>query len=162
MTDNQGQVANKTGNALENIVVATLQNKGFEVERYSVYQKNPSNYGEELLLKNVPFQTLYGHRGTTEFLLLSKKHNLNIRIECKWQQVNGSVDEKFPYVYLNCLEAMPEKDIIILADGNGAKPGAVQWLREAVDNNLYTTPATADKRIKVMNMVEFLTWANKL
>jgi hypothetical protein len=50
---------------------------------------------------------------------------LEIGIECKWQRISGSVDEKFPYAYLNCIEAMPERDIIIVVDGGGAKQGAV-------------------------------------
>jgi len=58
-----------------------------------------------------------GHRkGTlnTEFLLKSKEYNFNVRIECKWQQVSGSVDGKLPYLYLNSIEAMPESNIIII------------------------------------------------
>jgi len=57
---------------------------------------------------------------------------LQIRIECKWQQVKGSVDEKLPYLYLNTIEAMPENTIMILIDGAGWKTGAVKWLKDAV------------------------------
>jgi hypothetical protein len=41
----------------------------------------------------------------TGYIKLRRKN-----IECKWQQVSGSVDEKLPYLYLNCIEAMPEKN----------------------------------------------------
>ncbi len=70
---------------------------------------------------NVPFTTIYQHGGNTEFRLISERYNMDIRIECKWQQVAGSVDEKLPYLYLNCIEAMPEKHIIIIIDGDGWK-----------------------------------------
>ena len=40
------------------------------------------------------------------------------------------MDEKFPYLYLNCIQAMPEREIILLIDGNGYKPGALAWLKQ--------------------------------
>ncbi|WP_417022461.1 PD-(D/E)XK nuclease superfamily protein, partial [Bilophila wadsworthia] len=99
-------------------------------------------------------QSIYGHRGVTEFLAVSASRGLAIRIECKWQQSQGSVDEKFPYLYLNCIQAMPEREIILLIDGNGYKPGALAWLKQAV--------ASQDaKLIHVFNLVEFLVWANR-
>jgi len=157
----QGSRANRSGKTLEKSIVSILQTKGFAVVPYRSYTKNPSRHGTELLLCNAPYQTIYGHLGTTEFLLESQKLNLRIRIECKWQQTSGSVDEKFPYVYLNCIEAMPEKDIIIVADGTGAKAGAMKWLREAVAAKRYTDSSNDDKTVRVMSIVEFMTWANK-
>lgn len=109
---------------------------------------------------NVPYQTIYGQKGRTEFLLSSKTHGLDIRIECKWQQSNGSVDEKFPYLYLNSIEAIPENHIIIIADGKGFKPGAIPWLKNAIKEQKYTDNKNKDRKIDVMNLTEFLTWAN--
>lgn len=154
----QGGLANSSGNTLERTVVGTLLSKGFEVERYRVWQKNPSRYGKELLLHNVPYTTIYGHSGNTEFLLLSEVYQLEVRIECKWQQSPGSVDEKLPYLYLNCIEQMPERDIIIIVDGGGAKHGAVTWLRNAAENNLYVEGES--KSIRVVDLSGFLRWAN--
>lgn len=114
-----------------------------------------------LLLENVPFVTVYEHKGNTEFLLISKKYNLRIRIECKWQQSAGSVDEKLPYLYLNTIEAMPEKSIMILIDGGGWKTGAIKWLKDAVKQNKYTIKANKDKQILVFNLADFFTWTNK-
>jgi len=156
----KGKSANITGNQLEIAVQTVLLNKGFEIEMYRKWEKNPEKYGKELLLKNVPFKTIYGHKGNTEFLLLSEKYNLKIRIECKWQQSAGSVDEKLPYLYLNTIEAMPEKDIMILIDGDGFKTGAKEWLRNAVKEKLYTTEKNNDTNIMVFSLAEFFTWAN--
>jgi hypothetical protein len=94
---------------LESTVIGTLNSKGFLSVPYREWQKNPTQFGSELLLRNVPFVTIYGHPGKSEFVLLSERYGLRIRIECKWQQSSGSVDEKFPYLYLNCIEQMPEK-----------------------------------------------------
>ena len=157
----QGGTANSTGTTLEKTAIGTLTSKGFELVNYREYEKNPQKHGNELLLQNVPFKSIYNHHGNTEFLIVSQKYDCRIRIECKWQQVNGSVDEKFPYVYLNCLEAMPENDIIIIVDGGGAKQGAVDWLRKAAAGKLYTTPNTASKNIRVFNISEFIIWVNK-
>jgi hypothetical protein len=86
---------------------------------------------------------------------------LEIRIECKWQQAAGSVDEKLPYLYLNTIEAMPENSIMILIDGAGWKTGAIQWLKDAVKQKKYTTEETKNKNIMVFSLTEFFTWANR-
>lgn len=156
----KGTKGNITGNQLEVAVQTVLSGKGFVIENFRKWSSNPAKYGDELLLMNVPFETIYKHKGNTEFLLLSQKYNLKIRIECKWQQVAGSVDEKLPYLYLNTIEAMPEKEIMILIDGDGWKEGAIEWLKSAVLNRKYTTKGNDDKNIKVFSLKEFFTWAN--
>lgn len=157
----KGRSANISGNQLEIAVQTVFLNKGFEIEMYRKWYKKPENYGRELLLKNVPFETIYGHRGNTEFLLISDRYKLKIRIECKWQQSAGSVDEKLPYLYLNTIEAMPEKDIMILIDGDGFKAGAKTWLRNAVKDKLYTNENNNGKNLMIFSLAEFFTWANK-
>jgi len=156
----KGAKGNITGNQLEVAVKTVLTGKGFELINYRVWDKNKEKYGEELLLENVPFTTIYNHKGNTEFLLISKRFNLQIRNECKWQQVKGSVDEKLPYLYLNTIEAMPENTIMILIDGAGWKTGAVKWLKDAVQQKKYTTAETQNKEIIVFTMTDFFTWAN--
>lgn len=156
----KGAKGNITGNQLEVAIKTVLTGKGFELINYRVWDKNKEKYGEELLLENVPFTTIYNHKGNTEFLLISKRFNLQIRIECKWQQVKGSVDEKLPYLYLNTIEAMPENTIMILIDGAGWKTGAVKWLKDAVQQKKYTTAETQNKEIIVFTMTDFFTWAN--
>lgn len=151
---------NKSGNQLEVAVKTVLTSKGFQLANYREWEKNIVKFGDELLLANVPFTTIYEHKGNTEFLLLSKKYNLKMRIECKWQQVSGSVDEKLPYLYLNTIEAMPEESIMILIDGDGWKSGAIHWLKEAVRLRKYTTQINNQKKIYIFNLKEFFTWAN--
>lgn len=173
MTDNViqgGSLANYSGSTLEKTIIGTLVSKGFVLVPYRDYvnylkkhgkQQTIEKYGTEFLLRNVPFRTIYNHPGNTEFLLQSERHNLKIRIEAKWQQSSGSVDEKFPYLYLNCLEAMPESEIIIIVDGGGAKAGAINWIRNAVRKKLYTDEKTVEKNIQVFNLTEFIIWVNK-
>jgi hypothetical protein len=156
----QGKQANDQGKALESIIVPLLERKGFTPVMNSEYLKKPDKYGSELLLKNVLYTTIYNHRGYTEYKLVSKKYGKEVRIECKWQQGNGSVDEKFPYVYLNCINTMPEKDIIIIYGGSGFKEGAIEWMKNVAKELPYTTEKNRDKNIMVLNLEEFITWAN--
>jgi len=159
-SNEQGALASNQGKILEKTVETTFQAKGFEIIKYRTWDKNREKYGSELLLENCPFKNIYHHDGNTEFLLKSKKFDCEIRIECKWQQSNGSVDEKFPYLYLNCIEAMPEKEIVIIVDGGGAKVGAITWLQETVKSKKYTSDYNNDKTIHVFSLAEFIKWAN--
>ena len=156
----QGGQANKTGNVLEQLVIGTLSAHGFPTVKYLDYMKNRNDYDNELLLKNVPYTTLYGGRGYTEFLLISNKYDLEIRIECKWQQTAGSVDEKLPHVYLSAVNAIPEDDVIILIDGKGFRKGAIPWLKNIAENREYISKDNPNKKISIMNSTEFLTWCN--
>ena len=158
----QGSAANRQGKVLEKTIVPTFESRGFEVVRYSVWHKHPQNYGSELLLKNVPYITIYGQKGYTEFLVKSARFCLNTRIECKWQQSSGSVDEKLPYLYLNCVEAMPESDIIVIAGGGGMKAGAIPWLKSAVTQHKYLESDVANKNIQIFSLEEFIAWANEI
>lgn len=157
----QGALASNQGGMLESTVKSVLQRHGFQLVGHLEYQKHPEKYGTELLLTNMPYNTIYNHKGKTEFLLVSERYKLSIRIECKWQQSNGSVDEKLPYLYLNCIETMPENRIIIVIDGDGWKKGAIAWLKTAVADKKYTTTLNHDKEIQVFALQEFITWANK-
>ena len=49
--------------------MSVFESKNFEVEFYRHWNLNPSKYGGELLLRNSPYTTIYGHKGSTEFLL---------------------------------------------------------------------------------------------
>ena len=152
---------NITGSQLETAIMTVLINKGFNVVSFKDWEKDQQAYGSELLLRNVPFETIYGHRGKTEFLLKSQKHQRSIRIECKWQQVAGSVDEKLPYLYLNAVEKMPEREIILLIDGPGWKSGALEWIRKAIRDFKYADVFNHGKQIHLFNLSEFFAWANR-
>lgn len=71
-------------------------------------------------------------------------------IESKWQETQGSADEKLPYLVTNIHQCYPCPTIIVL-DGGGFRPGAERWLCSQVGGRLYA----------VMNFREFLTWCNR-
>jgi|SaaInlStandDraft_6_1057023.scaffolds.fasta_scaffold55625_2 hypothetical protein len=153
-----GRLANKQGNLLESTVKDIFISKGFTLKKYKDYLSSDTDI-DNLILTNAPYTSIYKHNGKTEFLIKSLHYNLLIRIECKWQQSQGSVDEKLPYLYLNCVESMPEDNIMIVIDGNGFKKGAVEWLKEAASERKFL-PSDSTKKIQVFTLTEFLVWAN--
>lgn len=68
--------------------------------------------------------------------------------------VTGQRGRKIPLSVSELHTGHAEREIILLIDGNGYKPGALAWLKQAV--------ASQDaKLIHVFNLVEFLVWANR-
>lgn len=121
----QGTKANKSGTRLEDKVENLLLDKFPIVSRKYSQTKVHKN----VLLKHVPYTNIYGNtRCRSEFLLCYKSRK--IRIECKFQESAGSVDEKLPYLFMNFTKSIPETEAIIVIEGNGFKKGAKEWLRE--------------------------------
>lgn len=156
-TQQQGRQAKQNGRILEQTILPLLQAKGFVPVSYSDYQRSPENFAGELVLTHVPYTTIYGASGYSEFVIRSNSRNLLIRVECKWQQAQGSVDEKFPFVYLNAIEAYPESMVFLIVDGGGARQGAVDWLKSAVRQKRFRREECA-KDIRVLSVAEFIAW----
>jgi len=153
----RGKRAFESGKELENSVETLLEKSGFVAQLHSKWKDEGCLLGE-ILLKNVPYETIYGEKGYMEFLLLSAKRSRSIRIECKYQGSSGSVDEKLPYLYLNLIEKIPENEIIVVIEETGMKQGAVPWLKNAVTEKRYTDQHNRNKQIRIMNWVEFKEW----
>lgn len=129
--------------------------KGYISYNYSEIKKHPEKIKGHryVLLKNVPYITIYGSVGHTEFVAWDTKTGRKVRIECKYQKSAGSVDEKLPYLYLNAVFRYPEKEVIILIEGDGFKKGAKEWLKEQVNKNWLNF--RKNKKITVANFEEF-------
>jgi hypothetical protein len=169
-----GQRANKSGQILEGLVRGTLvgpQAFGFEILSNAQYEKARATNAPlpaRFLVKGPPFDTLYGTKGKTEYRIHCRdisptkafpvEGDFVCRVECKYQATAGSVDEKFPYLYLSCVEAMPERNIIILMEAKGARAQAVKWLANAVLQQKYDP--TKSKRIVLMTIAEFMEWSH--
>ena len=157
---NENSSPNGNGSTLESAVKNCLVNdKGFTFMTYPKWVKD-GKPTEKILIGSMPYTTVYGTNGKTEFCIVDGERH--IRIECKWQQASGSVDEKYPYLYLNCMVKMPEKEIIILLDGGGYKKEAREWLQKACASSDWMPKLAPEaKSIKVFNMSDFIIWANK-
>lgn len=167
-----GTLANNNGRQLEAVVEIVLRQRGLKAVPSKSFRLEPEAFGSEVLETHVPFDSVYGGRGYTEYVIHSSQLNKNIRLDCKWQQVGGSVDEKFPNLLLNLYNS-PEEECIILVDGGGARDGAIEWLRETTDRLnenaearkglafMGVTRDVSNKKVHVFTLNEWLKWVNQ-
>ncbi len=152
------QNANSSGNILERVVTA-LEHWGFKTLPYSQWN-SAGRKGTRLILRHVPLLTPYNTTGYTEFGLVLIVGEIAYRIEAKYQNVAGSVDEKFPYLVETML-GCPESKIILLYGGahleNSARGrAAINFVRARF------SAAQSDGRKEfaaVFTQSEFTTWA---
>jgi hypothetical protein len=145
----QGFEANHSGKFLEEIVQREFLARGFLFRTYGEDAGNLDLFSRRIVLRNVPYRSLYGCTSRSEFVVTDVSRK--VRIECRWQEVGGSVDEKFPYLLRNATERMPEREILILLGGDGARIEAVSWLKVEASHVL-------GKKIYVLNINEFPRW----
>lgn len=130
----QGAQANSTGKVAEAIIDAMLRRLG-----YVPLRQRTVGIG----IYGTPIQADFWIERAPAF-------STGLIIESKWQGSGGSVDEKYPYLVENIRYCYP-CPVIILADGDGARPGAIRWLRSQVDGtNLFA----------VYSLKELVTWCN--
>jgi len=83
-------------------------------------------------------------------------------IESKWQESNGTADEKFPYLVANIREQFPCPAIVIAAGRGarlgghggreeGARAGAITWMKRHIN----------DKLLAVLTFEELLVWLRR-
>jgi hypothetical protein len=145
----QGYEAGHSGRFLEAILKQELESRGFLFRKHRDDKNNLDMFNRRVVLRHAPYRSIYGSVSRSEFLIIDDARR--IRIECRWQEVSGSVDEKFPYLLQNAAERMPESHVVLFIGGKGAKRAAVLWLkREAA--------AIRHKRIDVITVDDFPRW----
>jgi len=161
----QGTKANFNGKTFEDSIELIIHQQIDDVlfHKDLTDDFNKSSY----LLKNVPYKSIYNkldpdstkkRKSSSEFVLVH--NNIKVRIEAKWQSSPGSVDEKFPYVLLNCLFAYDELINIIILDGGGYKHTAKLWISKAAEfaTTFANTFTNSKKQIFVLSLNEFGKW----
>ncbi|MGO9620816.1 MAG: PD-(D/E)XK nuclease superfamily protein [Desulfobaccales bacterium] len=149
-----GEKANKTGNLLERFVEQILRDKGYTEfwdHKLTAFE-NRWAIGGRQYIKQLPVgQTIYETTRKCDFFIINRDlFPEDLIIECKWQQVTGSVDEKYPFLLFNIVKTgIPT---IILLDGSGYKKSAMKWLKNQVHEK--------GALIAVWNMAEFQTKVN--
>jgi hypothetical protein len=129
-----GRKAKRTGNQLEEFVEKALRDSGYtEFWNHKANAfANRAAIGGKQYLKQIPIgPTIYETVRKCDFLIINRPHfRDDLIIECKWQQIGGSVDEKYPLLLFNILKTgIPT---VVLLDGGGYKPAARQWLLDQV------------------------------
>jgi len=181
MKENNGSKANSTGNNLEQTVVDLLKRsgKGYDVrimtyndyEKYRKFNKTDiysSDFDKMVfIVKNWPYVSVYSsgdktRRGRTEIVFIKGKEK-PIRIECKWQQADGSVHEKYPYTIMS-LYNCPEDRCILIYAGDAIVDDAIGWLKnesQCQHLNIDSQGNRRDKKeIKIYSLNEFMKWVN--
>lgn len=129
-----GTKANHTGNRLEKFVQEALRESGyieFRIQKAQAFQ-NRKIIGGKQYIKQLPVgKTIYDTVRKCDFMVINRaKFPNDLIIECKWQQSSGSVDEKYPFLFFNIVHTgVPT---VVLMDGGGYKPAAMQWLKDQV------------------------------
>ena len=132
MDGSQGRKAVRAGETAETFIYQMFRQRGYPVERQVEIGLN-----------------IYGYPTRCDFIVRRLPGlAAGLIIESKWQQAGGSVDEKYPFLVAN-IRAWYPHPTIILADGGGARPGAIQWLRSQVDGR---------KLIGVYSFSELIKW----
>ncbi len=149
MAESQGGKANLTGKSFERFIEAQLLECGYQfVDKKDFVD---SMRGQPIYSREVNIgRTIYDTALKCDFLVYHpQKWPRGLVIEAKWQQVGGSVDEKYPYLVLN-IKQSPHKTILLL-DGGGYRAGAEKWVRLQIDEEL----------LHVFNSEQFLTWISQ-
>ena len=147
--DPQGQKAASNGAKFEDVVEDAIKHL-LDVPTHRWSQRTDELLLDNVLFKNVPYESIYGTKCRSEFLL--RYRGRDIRIECKYQESAGSVDEKLPYLMMNFTQKVDEEETIIITHGEGFRAGAINWLRETCK----------DTKCKVFTLLEFTFYLNKL
>ncbi len=129
-----GHKANKTGNRLERFVEQALQANGYiEFWNYKgqLFDNRKVIGGKQYAKQVYCGKTIYETIRKVDFLIIN--HDVfpdDLIIECKWQQVSGSVDEKYPFLLFNIIKT--SVPTVILIDGDGYRKAALKFLKDEV------------------------------
>lgn len=174
----QGARANVNGKIAEKMLIPLFEENDYMVISYGEYSKNQKklkkmrdgkykprnpikdfNELDKLIIKNYPYTSIYNHPGKTEYVIINKLNKAKerrIRVEVKWQQSAGSVDEKFPYIWLNAALAFEEEEVIIIIAGDGYKAGAREWMESQCEKGWLI--GDKNKTIKIMSIEGFVKY----
>lgn len=156
--DPQGQNANRSGKWLEDQVEAELAKYGIGSIMYRDLDTKAdkafiASCKRGFLVKNVPYTNMFGSNAYSEFVLYLFGVGV-YRIECRYQAVSGSAQDKLPKLLGDCV-CMQEHNVIIVLEGDGITVNAKNWIRNSAK-------AIQHKKIRVKALNEFKAWTKAL
>lgn len=154
-----GRLANESGQELSGEVSSIMAGAGFKVMTHAEWSDR-GRPGGDVLLSRVPYTNLYGAEGRQAFRILSPRRGLEVGLIVRRQDADGSNDTKLPHIYLTAIEAMRERTVFILVEGEGWRGEGVDWLRRAVSERRYGMPT--DKDVRILSLAEFRRWVGGL
>ncbi|MBC6443717.1 MAG: hypothetical protein GDA53_11560 [Rhodobacteraceae bacterium] len=129
-----GASANRTGKMLEENIKGYLEQNYTAVNNKKFFES--THHGKNVYSKQVIVgKNIYGMDRKVDFILYHPvRWDKCLVIQCKWQAIPGSVDEKYPFE-VECIRHGEYPTIIVL-DGAGYRPGAREWLMKQCDDKL--------------------------
>lgn len=153
---------NNLGKMENQVAVRNTLRHIFTQYDYPIYTQGELNKLEKLPVKYIVnksrYRSIYGHSANSEFKVFNNEKNISLRIEIKIQKSSGSVDEKFPYIYLNAVQSH-EDDVLIILDGGGYKYGVKTWLEKVSKENWLNKDK---KSVLVLNVVESIKYLREI
>ncbi len=125
--------ANRSGHVAEDVLAEVMRGVGLRFERQVVMGKN-----------------IYRENLRVDFVITNlAAFPSGLIVESKWQDRDGSVDEKFPYLVENIQRCYPLPAVVV-AHGGGHRPGALAYLEERVDGQRF---------VALYSLEGFMSWA---
>lgn len=148
-----------SGGILERGIISSMSAWGFSLLSYKEWagkMRRPLRS----VVRGVPFTTIYGTPGRTEFGLVLDSPEVYARVECKWQNTSGSVDEKFPYL-AETFAAVDDPAVILVYGGDWFEKSprgtaAIAWMRARLS---LLEQSGAKQIARVMTLAEFMSWS---
>ena len=145
----QGQKACQTGAMLEKMVESMLVSAGFEF--MNTADATSELYKDEATKKWYARQFkgligVYGVPVTVDFIVCSPtEFKKGLVIEVKYQQVAGSVDEKYPYIILNFKKWL-NKGIksALFMEGGGYRDCVLEWCKDNQSDDMMVIEGASD------------------
>lgn len=127
--------ANRTGSRLEKAVDELLEEARYSFVPHGFFFAM-REMGQRIYTRQCTIgRDIYGKNRRVDFVLYHPvKWPQSLVIQCKWQAVGGSVEEKYPFEVLNIQQS--GYPTIVLLDGGGYSKGAEQWLRGQAGKNM--------------------------
>lgn len=128
----QGRQANRNGRVFEEQIAQRMRSEG-----YCQLTELPKTFEFPFFVAQLRgrFVSIYGAPMRVDFFVWHpEKYPDGLVIECKYQETNGSADEKFPYTVANLRKT--GVSAILLLMGSGPKPCAIEWCLKQQDDRL--------------------------
>jgi hypothetical protein len=159
MVDSQGKEAVKSGSWLEGCIADMLSRKGFhelssqEKAMLVRSDRDLTRYSGRWFVQQVRLErNIYGAVHKSDVFMVDPEHYPEgLHIEAKWQAAAGSVDEKYVFTAMSLAKFRGKAMIVI--DGGGTRPCAIQWLKG------YARRSGGELEIKTLS--EFTAWVQK-
>ncbi len=156
-TSHGGQVLEQVIGALKLRYFAIRSHDPNESDKKGLFEKQSSS--ERWLIKNYPYTTIFGTRGKREWFLESPEWTG--QLECKFQNVGGSVDEKMVYL----VETLCRTPIDSLALVYGGRYWTEETRGRAVIDWLKSESLSVQhhygKHLLVFDMDTFFDWVGR-